>query len=397
MKNYEDNIFNYILIALTCLNIFLKGSIVLVVFCLYNFFFVKQKINGTALLLFFLAFSVTARILLDQNDIFNELVKASNYVLPYMIGFNGYTKANNKSLYIKRTLVSVFIGYNLHVLLMFVYNLIKGSSGRTMISIWTNEPVAVTLIGLLSSFIVGYALSIIIFDSGKWTKIVCVGTLILVIAVNMQTATRTPFILMLVTGAVLFIITQTEDGFKNQIKYLMIFSFIIFLIVIVFALNIFNVRDIFLSSDIIDRFSEEGMETGRWTANRFYISKMLDYPFGGGEIQRLAGGRYAHNIWLQCYDEYGAIPFVFMVIITVSFIKIFIKIARMNDKTITEYILLSIYFTTLLQLALEPVMTGYPILFWIQLLIHGMATQHYKDVSIESKKIKKVSKYRRIV
>ena len=100
MGKYENNIINYILLTLVCMNFLQKGSVVLVVFCLYNFFLVEKYINRLTMVLFLMAVSMLPVIILSGSETFNGLVKTVNYVFPFFVGYNGYNKADNKTLYI---------------------------------------------------------------------------------------------------------------------------------------------------------------------------------------------------------------------------------------------------------------------------------------------------------
>ena len=385
MGKYENNIINYILLTLVCMNFLQKGSVVLVVFCLYNFFLVEKYINRLTMVLFLMAVSMLPVIILSGSETFNGLVKTVNYVFPFFVGYNGYNKADNITLYIKRTLFSMFLGYSLQTIFMYIYNLSLGTTGRNLISIWTNEKIAVTLVGLLSAFVVGYSFSIIIFDKFRIHKIIAIVSMVFVVLINMQTATRTPFIMMLLTAGMFLTVLIFEKSSMNKVKYLGIFVFIGFCIVLAIAFNVFGFKDYILSSNVFERFNEEGMETGRIDIMKFYFDNMFKYPWGGSNVENLYG-LGAHNIWQQCYDDYGCIAGFLLLCVTVSIISQFIKLIKIPNKKVIDYTLIGVYFCVIVQMGLEPILAGYPIIFWGLLLIHGITVRYYNErIGLENK------------
>lgn len=378
MSRYENNIINYILLTLICMNFLQSGSIVLVVFCLYNFFFVEKYVNGLMGVLFLMSISMLPIILTGEDAFLNEAIKTVNYVLPFFVGFNGYLKAFDKTVYIKRVLFSMFLGYSLQTAFTYLYNLSIGTENRVLISIWTDERASATLIGLLSAFVIGYSFSIILFGEKKVNKLVCTISIVFVVLINIRTATRTPFLMMLLVAVFFLALMMFEKSSKNKIRYLSFFVFLGLLLFIVLSLNLFGFRDYILSSNLFERFNKEGLETGRIEITKGHFKYMFDYPWGGGNISQLVG-MGAHNIWQQCYDMYGIITCFFLLVVTVSIISQLIKLIRLSNKKTVEYSLIGVYFTMLVQMCLEPILTGYPIIFWGLIFIHGITIQYYKD------------------
>lgn len=376
-KKYEDKIINYILLALTCMNFMKSGSIVFLLFCIYNFLGVKTSLPKQSVTLFLLAFSMIPVILFGETgDKLNEIVKTLNYFLPFIVGYNGYLHATDKDVYVKRIFFSVFTGFSLYIILMYFYNMSLGIQGRVLYNIWGKEAVAVTLIGLMSAFIIAYAVSIIMHLKNVAIKIVSFISLIFVVLINMQTATRTPFALMILMIGFMFFCSFNQQNRERRIRYLFTAIFVLFMAVIIYSLNLFGVRDAILNSPLIERFSEKGLETSRVDIAKFYFQNMFKYPWGGGNVHKLYG-MAAHNIWQQCYDTYGVFSTFFMLLITISMIRRFIKLLFMKDKRDMDYVFIAVYLGVLIQMGLEPVMTGYPILFWVMLFIHGIEYSKY--------------------
>lgn len=363
---------------LACLNFMGSGSLIFLIFCLYNVFLVNISLNRKSILLILMSITMLISVLLYSSDTMNECVKTINYALPFIIGRAGYDKATDKSVYIKRTLLVMFLGYGFQIALMYIYNLALGSIGRSLISIWTRESIAVTLVGLLSSFLVGYSLPVIIFVKSKIHKLISLIALLLVIVINSQTATRTPFVMILLIAISLFLILLFNGDKGKDIRYILVFLAIVMLLFFCYSFNWFGIRDYFINSLIYKRFETTGLETSRTEIMRIYFNNMLKYPFGGGNVYKLYG-HLPHNIWQQCYDNSGFVTALLMICITVSFIGQLLKLVKLKNKQPIEYILISIYISLIAQMALEPILNGYPMLFWNLIFIHGITSRYYED------------------
>ncbi len=378
-KKYEDIIINYIMLALVTMNIFSRGSIVLVLFCVFNMFYIKDvKFSFEGVLLIFMSFAMIISILMfPQGGEGGKIIKAFNYSLPYIVGYCGYFKAENKEKYIKRTLFSLYIGYFIHILLTYISNMQVGIEDRQVINIWTGEEVAATLVGLLSAYVIAYAVSSLIYTPGIFIKMMGVAGVIATILVNMQTATRTPFLLMAILIVLLFIMGFAANENRNY-SHLLIFAFIGIFLFLLFQINLFGVKTAVMESPLMERFSRAGMETTRGEIAMKYVDQMFVYPWGGKHALEVVGNE-AHNLWQQIYDFYGIFAAMILVIVTIFILVKLVQLFMIKYKKPIEYTLVSVYLIVFTQLLLEPVAAGYPILFWTLLLIHGITTGYYKD------------------
>ena len=378
-KKYEDVIINYIMLALVSLNIFSRGSIVLVLFCVLNLFYIKSvKFTFEGMLFIFMSFAIIASVSMFGNAGWGtELIKAFNYSLPYIVGYCGYLKAENKEKYMRRTLFAIFAGYFLQILITYIQNMQTGIENRIIINIWTGEEVAATLVGLLSAYVIAYSVSNLLYSPGAFSKISSAVGLVSVILINMQTATRTPFILIIMLVAVLLLLGFAANENKNY-GHLLTFAFLAILLFFLFELDLFGVKTAVINSPLMQRFEQEGMETTRGEIAKKYFEQMFIYPWGGMKAFEIVGNN-AHNLWQQVYDLYGVFSALFLVIVTIFILVKFLQLIFIKHKTSLEYTLISIYLIILTQMLLEPVATGYPILFWTFLLVHGMTTGYYKD------------------
>lgn len=141
------------------MNFFANGSLLCLIFCIYSLLKlnVRLVINSHSILEMLLTL-VTCIVSIIYFDI-NNVIKCMIFFLIFITGYNYYNFATNKTEFIKNTIFSVFLGYFILILLTYIYNFNTGSFNgqRIILNVWTCEYVAVTLVGLLSSVVIGYS------------------------------------------------------------------------------------------------------------------------------------------------------------------------------------------------------------------------------------------------
>lgn len=374
-KTFEDSIIHYILIALFCMNFLGRGSFFCLIFAIFAAIRMPRKImfDGCALCTLLLTLSVLF-ISITSSDI-TEAVKSLNYFLMYLIGLNGYYASENKMNYIKRSVFSIYFGYMLLVLLTFFGNLneVRILGQRAIKNIWTGEYVAVTLIGLLSSVIIGYFFYSFFCQKSKLLKLLGLFSLISVFLVNAQTATRTPIILFFVNIAIMSLIYLVNQKGLRTLRTITVFACIVAVIAIIISFDIGGIRTYIENTPLFERFQNEGTETSRIDIAKEHFKYMFDYPFGGSNISSVTGYT-PHNFLQQGYDLYGAIAGISLLIIFFCFVRNILCLLKISEKEGVDYLLISLYLSMIIQAFLEPVFTGYPCFLFSLLLIHGIAT-----------------------
>ena len=297
----------------------------------------------------------------------------------YLLGLDGYRRAEDKEKYIEKTALAICAGFGFELVLMYFYNVNKEQlSIRSMYSIWTGETLSVTLLGLLVSVVIGFAFYSFFYTKKKGQKILVFFMLVVGLVIAADTATRTPFVLFFVVFAIMLVVHLFN---RRGIRALRLVLFGIILLVIFwifYGLDIWGVKTAIWNTPLAQRFLAEEFESGRMDLVVQHFSLMLDYPWGGGHIQNVVG-KMAHNYLQQGYDLYGAFAFFFLLLITAQFLSNMWRMLVKRHKSGVEMLFLSMYLAMLTQMCLEPIYTGYPILFWCVLMIHGMATAYLKE------------------
>lgn len=377
-KKYEDKIIPYVLICFACLNFFEAGSTIWLFYVLISTVFFNNrtlKIDFNIILCAFLTFTVLITSIIFYS--FNDIIKSFIYIFTYIAGYSGYKNSINKENYIKRIILSMYLGYATQVFLIYIYNTkIEKTSIRSLRSIWTNENISVTLVALMCSVLIAYSFYLLFCTDGSCKKVIAILSILLVVTVNASTATRTPFLLLIVVYTVMLSLYKVK---KIKIKYIMII-FIFIIIIIIYNINIFNIKYIVESSPIYLRMSDKGFETGRIERIGLHFSKMFTYMIGCKKISNIYG--HAHNYIQEVHDLYGIFALISVIGLSINFVINIKKFIMMKNKTSIIYVLLSLYISIIIQMLLEPVFEGYPILFWNMLFIHAISTAHLNNYQV---------------
>lgn len=376
-KGIEDSYLLYILLFLACLNFMGRGPVVFLIFCIWGLIRAKNgkfqlNVSSACYLLMGITSTIASVLYFDSKDIVKSLV----YFLSFAVGYMGYYAARDKQLFIKRTVFWAFVGFLLYLLFTYYMNFVvigHIDGQRRLYNIWTNEFVAVTLIGLMCCVPIAYSFYCI-FCTQNWIyRIVGVVCVVIVFMINMGTATRTPIVMTVVVYAFMLCVLFRSKVVKHKARLVTLLSIAAIFIA-------YKIVPIIESSALAERMDEEGLETSRNDITFKYMDNMLDYPFGGSQIQEHIH-YLAHNFVLEAYDMYSVFFFIPMIILFVLMAKRFFKLLRIRNKQPIIFLLLSIYLACSIQIMLEPVIGGFPQLVWFLFLVDGMTIPYLRSLT----------------
>lgn len=376
-NSIENSKILYTLLFLSCLNIYEKGNVLFLILILFVIIYFRLKIciDKVNALLCLLLVSISVVVSLCFYD-FNAVIKCLNYGGSYIIAITLFNRAKNKDIIIKRLMFSVFLGFTAQIILVGCFNLYKGQpSTRTLYAIWNDGLISVTLIALLSSVIIGYSFYAIVCNNNKMLKVFSIGAFAIVLGMNIMTATRTPFILLILVYFSLFFMYLRNSSILTKKKFWIGILCVIVLVAICYENNLFGIKTYLLKSALIERMGEEGLNTTRIDIAREFMDRIWRYPFGGSFI-RTETSKYAHNILLEVYDLYGIVPFMVISVFYIQGIRNIFRMVRKGIFKSVNFLLMGLYLSIMIQMFLEPVIEGFPILFYIFLFIHGVSNSY---------------------
>lgn len=378
-KDLTESKIYCILLILACMNFRAHGSIIFIALAAFAIvkFQLHLSVDWCGVVAFALMLSIFIAALIHYDV--TECIKSINYFFSYMIGFEGVRQAKAQSKFIKRSIFSIFLGTGLFLFLELYYNVGKVfESNRLLLNVWTGDYISVTLVGLVSSVVIGYACYGILFSKNAKLAILSGGMLFVAVILNFRTATRTPFVIIAILLITLVWVRFREQNLRSNVKLFIKLSLAVLAVIIAIQFNIMGLKTLIFSSNLYARFqATDSMSRIDIAHNHFQY--VLEYPFGGRNIASLVG-MAAHNLLQEGYDLYGGFAALCELILSIFMGKNIIILARKKGKDKCDWLLLCMYVPMLIQCYLEPVHEGFAILFWSLLMIHGMTNAYLNGV-----------------
>lgn len=305
------------------------------------------------------------------------LLKQFTYPLCVVIGYNLIDSEDSQTAQgqaIHLTLVLALGAYG-HYLLNLLLN--RGVvAERNMIDFWTGSTLSATGQATMACMIVAVASAFLFMSNAKSVKAIMVAILASVLYYNLKLAGRTLFVLLGVALLVALVMKIVlSDSHAARTKLIMGTVCAALMIIVLFSTNAFHVQDTIQESNFYDRFYGENAmelsEDGRLSKKVQYLSVMLNYPFGGGNIHEQIG-TYAHDIILDTYDEGGLFAMIAILLILTDVIC---KCARViRGKRITDdckTLIATSLTVIMLEFMIEPVLEGMPWLMASFCVLYG--------------------------
>lgn len=356
----------------------------------FGVFLVKQKrirVNITAVILivFVLVFMIP-EIAAGQRPTYRLLFAP----LAFLLGYNYFTSITEKD--IVSCYLVIAIGMAVHVVLSIALTVSRVGFKTGHIAIFTDiwSRTATTTTGLMSNFVLFLPLFVFaLAKRGRYYLLIPFSLLGIVFGV--LTGNRSTLILFVVATVIGVLVSIINREYKiSGITIAVIVGLLLF-VFLSYSFNWFGIRAMYDNSYLAYRFnfnSENGdslFQTGRWDTKSSYISKMLDYPWGGGGLHREVGS-YAHDIWLDTWSSGGLPAFVLITVYLATFIYRMIKFIIYAEEVSTKILFASFLVIIMMQYFVEPILNGAPLLFISASLFDGMISQYFAQNSSSSVK-----------
>lgn len=372
-RGIENSIVLYILLFGACLNFLGRGPIFFFMYSIYGIVMSKNvKWNHAFIPYLGLTLSAFVASLLFFDTM--TIVKSFTYFMSFFSAYRGYHASNSKESFLFRTIWAATLGFFMHLLLLYLSNFmilehIEGE--RTLVDFWTGELIKVTIVGLVSAIPIAFSFYCIFLSRRIITTLLGIGFVVVAFLVNVDTATRTPFVIFTIVYAVLFFELFKSSAKRTKVLLLLLFATLL-------VIGVFFFLPFLETTALGERYETDGMESSRSQLMVAYSNLMLDYPFGGGFGEKIIH-KQAHNFIQEGYDLFGMIFFLSLIIITFQIIVRAIQLHRITKKNNCIYLIFLLYLTILLQSSTEPVIQGYPQLLWFLFVIDGFAIPYIRD------------------
>lgn len=291
----------------------------------------------------------------------------------YLIGWNW------QKIFPGATASSVMILFGLsfatHGLLNYFYSLQLGvGNSGFCFDFWSKSHSASTAQGVLFTPLVSVVWIILLQHRSLVVKVATFITLLFAVRYNFMLGGRS-FLLLLAFAAFTFLlikITFSADSVGDAIKNLLVVCLVLFLILFLYQKNVFNLKNTFEDSYMAHRFKYQSVaEDDKATRWVYYASHFSQGIFGGNKISISSGYGYAHNLWLDVFDQAGLIPFLMLLVLSFSSvaqgIRTAFSVSRYEGLYAASFFV--IYFS---QFFIEPILQGSPYFFISFVFITGL-------------------------
>ena len=300
--------------------------------------------------------------------------------MAYYIGSNMKHPSEDN---IKKIIYLFAIAMGCHVILNSIYEyIVHGHHGFFMSSshydFWTKEKISNTSTAINIDILFGCVYYLFFHEKNKVLKIIDLVTFVLAMFYLMVIGRRTPVMMLFIVFAVSFAyetiyLGNTSKKLRKAFVSLFAAAIIfVLLVVTIYSLNIFNARDILNEYRIIGKFSKGFINDQRFELYFGSFKLMPQYIWGGQHISTILGEQ-VHDFWIDIYDYAGIVPCTIMIVYSLIFLRDSIKVLK-NDKVNQDFriLLIGVLTCIVLQMFLEPVMTGASLFLLASIIIHGL-------------------------
>lgn len=367
------------------LNIFHWGEILPLVIIPYLFFvsfkyrFSKQYIYSLVLLTLF---CTSYSILSFNYGILNITGLLGRLFYPLILFMLGYIIIGNKLNYNKvlSFLMTMIISLSIFgILSVFktinmyggMDNAIVVQGGRLILDVWGTNVISATALNATLSL--GLGLLPIVFlkkgENSRLINLIILSVFILCCYCTLQISSRTGLVIILVS--ILSFVFFIEKLSKKKIRNIVIFSVVTIVLSILYTLNFLKIKYFVENTYLYYRFTtvdiQNDSRTNAWGAS---IKGLFEHPLGDKATKIDVG--YAHNLWLDVGNDAGILPFIFILLFTVSFFYSLSIFLRASHPVLIKTVILSMSISFTIVFMLEPVIQGLVLYFTIFCFLAGV-------------------------
>ncbi len=361
------------------------------------FIVTKRKIVLDWNVLFLLIFCISWMLFSpDSNHIgLTTFIKPFLYPAAYIVGRNYFARNQKEYIAEKRdsliipVLVVLASGPFTHYLLNYFNGM--GSSSRNTVDIWSGTVLSATGQAALACIMIGVAVSTMFIKSKMTAKVFAALALTIVFLYNLILAGRTLFLILIIVTLVCSIFYFKEsNSISKRFKLFSSILVIILLLYIAYSYNLFGIKSHIANSNIYFRFfndnSQDILSGQRGNLKLSHLKNFGAGLWGGSHIRRLCGG-YAHDLWLDAYDEAGIFALISLVLFSIGCLYTLWKCISLKymSKSL-RLMLLAVYTSIFLQFFVEPIIQGMPWLFVCFCFMHGVVVQRLYEAKRELSK-----------
>lgn len=274
-------------------------------------------------------------------------------------------------------ILSMTLGSFAHYLANFIKSITSSQmSGRNTLDIWTNQVMAATGQAAFGCLAAAAAVAMLLYPIRRLDRLFGGLTITVLLLYNMILAGRTLMILTLglLLADFVFLLVRMKSFYP---RLHMIFGILVCggLFAFVWVRNIGGLRDLWMESNLVQRFLEDTgqslLQTDRIGSKLGFLRSMPDHPFGGLHLRAQYG--YAHDLLLDAYDEYGIGVFLLLIVILITGIYEWFCLLKQGRYALPYLNLIACIYPVIFAIfLLEPIFAGMQWLFVTYCFFNGI-------------------------
>lgn len=377
-KNKYVNTTINVLLFLLGINFMHYAQILVPIICLILFVDSKFRfqVNSIKTFIILCLFGISFLIFARKQGLF--AVMGLFLPMAYYIGSN-VENVNEEN--IRKIIYIIIFGMMTHVLLNFCLDLTKNGFHifftTSHYDIWTMADISETATSINYVFLYGITYYVLFHEKNKIFKMLIIIVFILSSFYCVALGERTIiliFVLCFIFSFILdvFVLKTGKINIKTLKILFLLLLLCIAILAILFFINNRNPYNSVFDMRLFGKFLNNGLKTERFNILLETIKIAPQHLWGNNEISENLG-IMPHDLWWDVYDIGGIITFALLVIHTINFvvlsIKVFVNKKIGNDFKLFIYPLL---LCILLQVLLEPIMSGSSIFLIVVIIVESL-------------------------
>ena len=377
-SNKYMNLCINILLFLVGVNFLHYGQLILPVICFLLFvdrkmkFYVNSPMTFVVLCLFAISFYY-----FSVKDFY--CVMGFTLPMAYYIGCNIHEVNEEK---IMKVIFLLALSMGLHVILNAIIEaILHGYHGfffsTTHYDFWTREKISNTATAINADLLIGCLYHLFFHEKNKKIRVLCFVVLVLSMFYLMVIGRRTPVMMLGISFVLSFVYEMfvLRSGSEKLRKSFLIavgsMTGFVLLLILVYSLNLFQLQEKLIGFHIIRKFTQGFINDRRISLYLGSFPLMPKYLWGGQHISKILGEQ-VHDFWIDIYDYAGIVSFLIMVVYSLIYLKDMIRFFRSKTSDRLKIMMVGVLSCVVMQMFLEPVMTGASLFLIIAIMIHGM-------------------------
>jgi hypothetical protein len=277
-----------------------------------------------------------------------------------------------------------------HIVLNSVFEyIVHGHHGffmsTTHYDFWTRQKISNTATAMNIDIMLGCFYYLLFHEKNRKIASGCVLLMTVSMFYLVVIGRRTPVMMIFIAFVLSFIYESivlkkgSEKIRKSFTSIMILSSLFVAVLALVYGFDLFHCRAVLDNYHIVQKFTKGFINDQRFALYFGSFPLMPKYLWGGQNISAILGEQ-VHDFWIDIYDYAGIVAFAIMICYSLIFVRDmfrFFKCSRISDDF--KIFTLGVVIRIVIQMFLEPVMTGASLFLLVAIITHAMLERLIKN------------------